>query len=91
MARVVVTRPTQNDEMCNLYVMYYAETLPGHSSQGHPSQLTCLGVDQPGLLASMPVDVVPPSRSDLEENTNQFSHRHHHLAGSTDFVAGRTL
>jgi len=64
--------------------MYYATVpLRGRSSQGRLSQLTCLGVDQPGLLSSMPADsdAAPPSRPELEENTNQFSHRHHHLSG----------
>jgi len=78
-----VNRATQNDEMCNLYVMYYAEPPHSHTSKDHPSQLTCSGVDQPDLLSSMPAnsDVELPSRPDLEEDRNQFAHTHHQLSG----------
>jgi len=71
---------TQNAEMCNLYIMFYAES----ASLVHPSQLTCSGVDQPDLLSSMPSDsdVRLPSRPDLDADTDDISDHHRHPAGA---------
>ena len=76
LAYLLAYRATQRDEMCNLYVMYYAE-MP---SNAHLAQITCSGVDQPGLLVSMPADsdAAPVSRPNVGQDGDQFSRRHHH-------------
>jgi len=95
--RWLVCSVTERDEMCNLYVMYYTAGAtqrppPAHrhaamTRRGHPSQLTCSGVDQPDLLTSMPADSdvelavrtypLDQRHADDVDDDDQFSHVHH--------------